>query len=69
MCIRDRLLTDSKFIAIRKICEMVLRDDLSDPTGGADHYCTTKIAKYTNWAKGRTPIKVIGNHSFYRIEL
>ncbi|MCC8991403.1 MAG: cell wall hydrolase [Streptococcus sp.] len=64
-----KLLSDLSFKAIRKICEMVLRDELPDPTGGADHYCVSKIARYTNWARGKAPVKTIGRHSFYRLEL
>jgi spore germination cell wall hydrolase CwlJ-like protein len=55
---------------VQRIRQCVVRELLepgTDPTGGADHYCTTKVAKYTKWAKGRTPIKVIGNHSFFKI--
>ncbi len=61
-----------KLPKVQWIRQWVVRELLEpgiDPTGGADHYCTTKAAKYTKWAKGRTPIKVIGNHSFYRIGL
>jgi len=57
------------FTSIRETCRSVLNGQVPDPTGGADHYCVTKIAKNTRWAKGRKPIAVIGNHSFYRIEL
>jgi len=64
-----KLLEDSAFKAISRICELVLLDELPDPTGKSDHYCTTKIARYTSWARGRKPVKVIGNHSFFRIEL
>lgn len=38
----------------------------TDWTRGADHYCTTRISPY--WAKGRTPVAVIGNHKFYRLK-
>lgn len=55
--------------AMKDLCRSVLNGQIPDPTGGADHYCVTKIAKFTKWAKGRKPIAVIGSHSFYRIEL
>lgn len=64
-----KTLQDSAVQAIRRLCEMVLRDDIPDPTNRADHYCVTKIARHTNWARGRKPVAVIGNHSFYRLEL
>jgi N-acetylmuramoyl-L-alanine amidase len=34
-------------------------------TGHSDHYCTISVNPY--WAKGRTPVRVIGNHKFFRI--
>ena len=57
------------FIQIRKMCELVLLNEISDPTNTADHYVVTKIANSVRWARGRKPCAVIGNHSFFRIEL
>ena len=34
-------------------------------TKEADHYCTTKTNPY--WAKGKTPVRTIGNHKFYKL--
>ena len=31
----------------------------------ADHYCT--LNTYNYWTKGRTPVKIIGNHKFYKL--
>jgi N-acetylmuramoyl-L-alanine amidase len=31
----------------------------------ANHYCT--LQTFPKWAKGETPVKVIGNHKFYRL--
>ena len=31
----------------------------------ADHYCTLKCNPY--WAKGKKPVKIIGNHKFFRL--
>ena len=31
----------------------------------ADHYCTLKANPY--WAKGKKPVKIIGNHKFYKL--
>lgn len=56
--------------ALRELAARVLWEDAAnDPVAGADHYCTKKVAPYTRWAKGRKPVKVIGNHQFYRIGL
>jgi spore germination cell wall hydrolase CwlJ-like protein len=52
---------------IRQLVETTLREP--DFTGGADHYCTKKVAPYTRWAKGRKPVKVVGSHQFYKIGL
>lgn len=58
------------YIKIRELVISTLNEQLEyDPVYGADHYCTTKIASMTRWAKGRKPIVVIGNHSFYKIGL
>jgi len=70
-----KFLVDTKTVeradvrSISQICEQVLLNEILDPTDCADHYCTTKIVKYTNWARGRKPTVVIGRHSFFRIEL
>ena len=34
-------------------------------TGNADHYCTLKTYNY--WTRTSTPIKVIGNHKFFKL--
>jgi hypothetical protein len=31
----------------------------------ADHYCTLKTNPY--WAKGKKPVKIIGNHKFFKL--
>lgn len=60
-----------EYLAIRGVCRQVLEatSDDDDPTNGADHYCTTAVARHTRWARGRKPVRVIGNHQFYRIGL
>lgn len=61
-----------KLIKVQRIRQWVVQELLQpgiDPTNGADHYCTRAAAKVTRWAKGRTPVAVIGNHQFYRIGL
>ena len=64
-----RTLLDGSVKNVRLICDQVLRGEIPDPTDRSDHYCTTKIARYTSWARGRKPVAVIGNHSFYRLEI
>ena len=34
-------------------------------TKDADHYCTISCKPY--WAKGKTPVRTIGNHKFYKL--
>lgn len=41
----------------------VLLDMIADPTHGATHYHTKSVSP--NWAKGREPCAVIGNHLFF----
>ena len=63
---KDR--ADFKFC--RKICEQVMTSSNADDlVKGADHYCTKAVVRHTRWARGRTPVKVIGSHHFYRIGL
>lgn len=52
---------------IRKLVEQTLHEP--DFTGGADHYCTKAVVRHTRWARGRTPVKTIGNHVFFKIGL
>ena len=33
--------------------------------GFADHYCTLKTNPY--WAKGEKPVKIVGNHKFFKL--
>lgn len=47
----------------------VMRGAAKDPTNNCDHYCRTDVAYRTFWAKDLTPVVIIGNHSFYRLEL
>lgn len=59
---------DRRLAALRRIVDDVLDGREPDPTGGADHYCTTAIAPQVRWARGRQPVAVIGAHTFYRLE-
>jgi len=34
-------------------------------TGNANHYHTKSVKPY--WSKGKTPVKVLGNHLFFRL--
>lgn len=60
----------SDYKRARTLCEQVLSAPAEDdPVKGADHYCTKAVVRHTRWARGRTPVKVLGNHQFYRIGL
>lgn len=52
---------------IRAVCEAVLAEPVESAPHTCDHYCTTKVARHTRWARGRKPALVVGAHSFYRI--
>ena len=47
----------------RSVCDP--KQTLTDVTGGANHYCTVKCKP--SWARGKKPIKIIGNHKFYKL--
>lgn len=51
---------------IKEVCKAVLKDPESI-TKGANHYCRTDWVSRTAWARGKTPTKVIGNHSFFKL--
>ncbi len=61
-------ISGQSFILCTQIAADALAGRLSDPTGGADHYCVARIAPQTYWARGRTPTAIIGAHAFYRLE-
>ena len=46
----------------RKVCRHGMNQEI---TGGANHYCTIKANPY--WTKGQKPVKIIGNHKFYKL--
>ena len=43
----------------------VFGGQVEDPTGGADHYKTKRARP--RWARGKTPVAVIGGHQFYKL--
>lgn len=43
----------------------VINGNSVDPTKGATHYFVTKMPQPPEWAKGKRPIVIIGDHSFY----
>lgn len=63
-----KTLETASYKAMLTVVRDVMAGRIADPTGGADHYCTLAVAPATKWAKDRKPIRVIGNHNFYRLE-
>lgn len=59
---------DPAYRIARSIARQAVAGELTDTTGGADHYLVTSIQAQTKWARGRTPVAVIGRHSFFRLE-
>lgn len=56
---------DADFKAIKRIVERVINNQEPDPTYGATHfYAPAKIPK-PDWAIGKTPCVIIGNHHFF----
>lgn len=67
-----KTLTLGSYLEILALCEQVFSESaIEDPTNGCDHYATTKAIKdgKVYWARGRKPVIIIGNHSFYQLEL
>ena len=62
-------LWDSKLSGYaRELSRKVSREKLNQRvTGGADHFCT--LESNPDWIKGKTPVKVIGKHKFFKLEL
>lgn len=54
---------DATFAQCYGIAGAAMAGDLPDITHGADSYCVTGTDAF--WAKGLTPVAVIGHHSFY----
>ena len=51
----------------RKLARLVCKKSLKDITNGANHFCALKSNPY--WIKGKKPIKTIGKHKFFKLEL
>ncbi len=56
---------DLYFATAKRIAARAVIGVLSDATKGATHYHASNITPY--WAKGKTPITVIGSHKFYKL--
>lgn len=52
------------FVGCLAAAHAALTGDVPDPTDGATHYHTQAVRP--EWANGRSPVAVIGHHSFYR---
>ena len=48
------------------IADAIFFDHFRDNVSGANHYVNPKIAQ-PKWIEGGKPVKVIGNHSFYKL--
>lgn len=56
---------DIHYATAVRIARRAVAGTLEDATGGATHYHARGISP--NWAKGRQPAAVIGNHIFYQL--
>ena len=45
-----------------------LHHDGIDTTGGATHYENVTAFGTPRWAQGQTPVKVLGSHTFWKLE-
>lgn len=58
---------DYIFKVATEVAKGVLESDWPDLTHEANHYHTRTMKKYPAWAQGRKPVRVIGNHLFYKL--
>lgn len=54
---------DRAFRACLRVARRALAGEIEDPTGGATHYHTARVAPA--WSRHRTPCAIIGRHRFY----
>ena len=38
-----------------------------DYSGGANHYFSMNMSRPPKWSRGKTPVRIEGNHAFYRL--
>ena len=56
---------DRHFRMALEIAERALEGTLKDPTNGANHFHTHAVSP--SWSRGKQPVKIIGNHRFFRL--
>lgn len=56
---------DPQFHAALAIARRAIRGELTDPTGGANHFHTHAVAP--SWSRGQTPVLILGGHRFFRL--
>jgi spore germination cell wall hydrolase CwlJ-like protein len=61
--------SDHSFARAQDIARSAVVGHLSDRTNGADHFHTTAMNPRPLWARNRRPVKTIGRHVFYRLEI
>jgi spore germination cell wall hydrolase CwlJ-like protein len=57
---------DALYLEACDIARRMLAGELPDRTDGATHYFASTLRVRPNWAQGRSPCRVIGNHEFYK---
>lgn len=58
---------NKQFAMAHEIATRAVAGRLPDRTNGADHYHAVSVNP--PWARGRRPVKIIGRHRFFRIEI
>lgn len=56
---------DAEFQVAIAIAQLALEGQLTDITGGADHYHTAAVNPF--WSKGLEPVAVIRSHKFFNL--
>lgn len=49
------------------IAEGIISGAIEDRVAGADHYFASWMKKWPAWAKGLSPVAILGVHRFYRV--
>ncbi len=59
---------DPLYLACLETARLVTEGGVDDPTHGADHYLNpAAVRRLPRWAKGRSPVAVVGAHHFHRL--
>lgn len=67
--VRSTFVRDALFYETRWLAEGILSGVVCDRVGGANHYLTRLLWEKSapNWAKGVSPVALVGRHAFFKL--